>query len=66
MKGRDLEVLITLAHQLKGAGGGYGFMPITDAAHELEIATRSELEVDKLSALADELTSLCQRAKAKG
>ena len=32
----DLSSLRTLAHQLKGAGGGYGFDAITDRAAELE------------------------------
>ena len=32
----DLSSLRTLAHQLKGAGGGYGFDAITDRAGELE------------------------------
>ncbi len=32
----DLTELKTLAHQLKGAGGGYGFPPITEAAAQLE------------------------------
>jgi HPt (histidine-containing phosphotransfer) domain-containing protein len=32
----DLAKLQTLAHQLKGAGGGYGFPQITEAAARLE------------------------------
>ena len=36
----DLAELETLAHQLKGAGGGYGFPQITDAAAVLESALR--------------------------
>ena len=66
LKNQDLELLITLAHQMKGAGGGYGFTPITDAARDLETAARSELGADELNALVEELASLCHRAKAKG
>ncbi len=33
--------LQTLAHQLKGAGGGYGFAQITEAAGRLEQALKS-------------------------
>jgi HPt (histidine-containing phosphotransfer) domain-containing protein len=36
----DLKALKTLAHQLKGAGGGYGFNPITDTAASLEQALK--------------------------
>jgi HPt (histidine-containing phosphotransfer) domain-containing protein len=32
----DLEGLQTTAHQLKGAGGGYGFDPISEVAGRLE------------------------------
>jgi len=66
LRGQNLELLITLAHQMKGAGGGYGFTPITDAARDLEMAARSELGTDTLNALVEELASLCHRAKARG
>lgn len=38
--GGDLEELQRLAHQLKGAGGGYGFPQITDLAASLEQALK--------------------------
>ncbi len=38
---RAFAELQTLAHQLKGAGGGYGFTPITDVAAQLEQALKS-------------------------
>ncbi|HYO10215.1 MAG TPA: CHASE3 domain-containing protein [Tepidisphaeraceae bacterium] len=33
---RDMDALRRAAHQIKGAGGGYGFMPLTDAAAKVE------------------------------
>lgn len=39
-EGGDLPALQVLAHQLKGAGGGYGFPQITDAAAALERAIK--------------------------
>ena len=36
----DRSRLQTIAHQLKGAGGGYGFQPITDVAAQLEAALK--------------------------
>jgi HPt (histidine-containing phosphotransfer) domain-containing protein len=50
-----LEDLKVLAHQLKGAAGGYGFKPISDAARELE------LDPAKLG----ELEALCKRAQSQ-
>lgn len=38
---RDFADLQTLAHQLKGAGGGYGFPIITEVASALERALKS-------------------------
>jgi HPt (histidine-containing phosphotransfer) domain-containing protein len=36
----DNSRLQTIAHQLKGAGGGYGYQPITDTAALLEQALK--------------------------
>ncbi len=44
----DLSQLRTLAHQLKGSAGGYGYPIITEKAAELEQhATAEELEASK-------------------
>lgn len=59
-----LEDLIRLAHQLKGAAGGYGFMPITDAAREVESLARAGGEVDALRVEVDQLVDLCRRARS--
>ncbi|MEM7578094.1 MAG: Hpt domain-containing protein [Planctomycetota bacterium] len=66
---RDLSRLLVVAHQLKGAGGGYGFSEITDASRTLEqLAQKTDLtledDLDRLSAAANEVIDLCQRATA--
>lgn len=38
----DFDELAKFAHQLKGAGGGYGFQGMTDIARELELDCRAE------------------------
>ena len=59
---RDLETLADLAHQLKGAAGGYGFPAITQAAAELEAVVKSGGETERaLGALAE----ICRRAVAR-
>jgi len=60
----DLATVTRLAHQMKGAGGGYGFTPIGQAAGELEDAAKAVETVTQLSAEVQELVALCQRAKA--
>jgi len=40
----DLAALQTLAHQLKGAGGGYGFDAVTERARELETALKERAD----------------------
>ena len=57
----ELRELQTLAHQLKGAGGGYGFPQITDASRRLEAAAAASGDVAR--GLAD-LAALCRRARA--
>ena len=57
----QLEELRRIAHQLKGAGGGYGFHQITDAAARLEEA----LKEDASESVIKERTSiLCEVLRA--
>ena len=65
MAAGDLARVGGLAHQLKGAGGGYGYPTITDSAFTLE--TMAKAGTDDLDAVRrniDELVSLCNRASA--
>jgi HPt (histidine-containing phosphotransfer) domain-containing protein len=36
----DFETIKSMAHSIKGSGGGYGFDPITDYGVEIEAAAR--------------------------
>jgi PAS domain S-box-containing protein len=61
----DTQALTRLVHQLKGAAGGYGFALITDATAQLERALRADPRAaGPAGRLLDELTGLCQRARA--
>ncbi|MEO0475445.1 MAG: Hpt domain-containing protein [Planctomycetota bacterium] len=63
----DIIGLRTVAHQLKGAGTGYGFEPISQTAGELErlIDETEALEVTSdIQRQVDELIDLCRRASA--
>jgi PAS domain S-box-containing protein len=57
----DRKQLKVLAHQLKGAAGGFGFPQISRAASEVEFST--EREIKDLTEAIQELTELCQQAK---
>ena len=60
----DWESLRRAAHQLKGAAGSYGFMPITPAAARVEdVIRQSSPETEILKAL-DELVDLCRQARS--
>ena len=57
------DVLQRLAHQLKGAGGGYGYACLTDTAGELEShATQQDTEAAMLA--LNTLAKLCERIQA--
>jgi len=58
----DLPRLIHLAHQLKGASGGYGFAPLGEAAACLEAAAEAAQAVAEVTDEVNELISLCRRA----
>ena len=57
----DLPGLETLAHQLKGAGGGYGFPQLTDAAASLEQSLKEGADV---CVVKDRLVTLCDLLRA--
>ena len=57
----QLEELQRLAHQLKGAGGGYGFPRITEVAASLEEAVKAGAETGVLKASTD---LLCETLRA--
>jgi HPt (histidine-containing phosphotransfer) domain-containing protein len=63
-EGGDGDALRTLVHQLKGAGGSYGLMPLSRSAAELELLIRSGAPRAEVAAAKDELFSLCRRAMA--
>ena len=50
-----------LAHQLKGAGGSYGYPMLTEAAGTLEGAAKAK-DVEASTLALKELAELCQRA----
>ena len=62
---QDKESLRSLAHQLKGAAGGYGFPAITDAAATLETSVKATRDTNQLKQEVDALADLCRRATAK-
>jgi signal transduction histidine kinase/CheY-like chemotaxis protein len=60
----DTETVKRLAHQLKGAGGSYGFPAITEAAAAVEQALTEGLDEAVVSARVEALAGLCRRARA--
>lgn len=67
----ELDGLRRLAHQLKGAGGGYGFPSLGHAAGRLEDLVGATLahadpaeRLPQIRAQVDELIELCRRVRA--
>jgi HPt (histidine-containing phosphotransfer) domain-containing protein len=66
---QQLSELCRLAHQLKGASGGYGFTPVSKAAGSVETTLIKLSEGSAQATLAqlrqqfDELVNLCQRVQ---
>jgi len=61
----DLDNLRVVAHQLKGAGGSYGFQSITECAARVEGAIRSREPEEQIRQDVAALVDLCQRARSK-
>lgn len=58
-----LEDVRSIAHQLKGAGGSYGFPQITDSARLLE-EQADTADIEAIRQGVDQLISICNRAAA--
>ncbi len=58
-RARQIEQLTTLVHQLKGAGGGYGFPQMTESARALEEAIKASQADDEVERLLVSLTNVC-------
>jgi len=58
----DSAALIALAHQLKGAAGGYGFTPITDAARRVEQSITAGAPAVQIDASIAALIVRCRAA----
>lgn len=59
----DLERVRVESHRLRGAGSGYGFPTLTEAAAKVEDSIREQFDTNTLQAAFDDLVSLCQRVK---
>jgi HPt (histidine-containing phosphotransfer) domain-containing protein len=65
MQEADHDALRTLAHQLKGAAGGYGFPALTRAAAAVESSLLAkQIELSQIGEKVEELIGLCRRAAA--
>jgi HPt (histidine-containing phosphotransfer) domain-containing protein len=60
----DAATLRSLAHQVKGAAGGFGFGSISTLADHLEQAARRGAELAELRRHTTALVELCLRAVA--
>ncbi|QDU64211.1 Hpt domain protein [Planctomycetes bacterium Pan216] len=61
---KDAPALRRVGHQLKGAGGGYGYGSITEAGARLEESVDAADGVDEsVQKRTGELILLCQRAR---
>ncbi len=59
----DLPQLKILAHQLKGAAGGYGFPSLTEAAKNLEHAAANNADLKELAQAFRAISDLCTQIK---
>lgn len=57
----ELDSLCRLAHQLKGAAGGYGFPELSEAAEKLETSAKQSESADEAAEKIAELSVICDR-----
>lgn len=64
LEANALEQVQRIAHQLKGASGGYGFPMIGDSASRVEAAVQTGAAIEQIRHCVNDLTELCRRAAA--
>ena len=66
LRAGDRPAFRRIVHQIKGAGGGYGFQPISEAASRLErcLDAAGELWMQECHAHFDSLVTTLRRAHA--
>ncbi|MBB3232808.1 ATP-binding protein [Halomonas stenophila] len=62
----ELDRLRRLAHQLKGAAGGYGFQPVSRAAAKLETKVREADQASEVTEAVSQLVRVCRRVTHAG
>ncbi|MBL9141026.1 MAG: Hpt domain-containing protein [Phycisphaerae bacterium] len=60
----DLELVRILAHQLKGAAGGYGFASLGDAAALVEAGVKDGCEANVIRSRIGTLIAMAARVRA--
>ena len=60
LAGEDLTSLKTLAHQMKGAAGSYGFHEISPVAAALEAAAEGDAAEEDVRQCVSALIEICQ------
>lgn len=60
LEANDLARFSSYAHQLKGAGGGYGFPMLTELGRQMEQAAQ-DAQLDECRRALDELKSIIAR-----
>lgn len=60
----DLSALRTLAHQMKGAAGSYGFHCISPVAAALEQAADETVAEANIEQCVADLVNICRRARS--
>lgn len=61
----DWEALRRAAHQLRGAGGSYGFQPITTSAARVEQLVQQKAPEESIRNAVNELAQICYRAQTR-
>jgi CheY-like chemotaxis protein len=61
LDGGDLENLRKAVHNLKGAGSGYGFAPLSEQSARAEDALRAQQSLDQVRQEVDQLLQLIRR-----
>ncbi len=58
----DFEQISMIAHKIKGSGGSYGFMRLSEIAKQIEIYAKNEKNIEKIKSLYNDLKDFFEHA----
>lgn len=60
---KDFEQISSIAHKIKGSGGSYGFLRLSEIAKQIEVHAKNDKSIEKIKSLYEDLKDFFEHAE---